>query len=398
MGTDKSLSRLTIRGFKSIMELNDFELKKLNVFVGANGAGKSNLISFFKMLHILMDDNIADYIRENGGVGDVLYNGRKCTAKMRFSMNFREHGYRFTVVPTTNDSVVLSKEALYYEHGSTGWWQLRESNDAFSSMVTEAKGNPLATEDGDLLLTEDGNVLVTETDGNSLDAICSKYIYDTIMSWKIYHFHDTSSTAPMRHYQSAEDNDTLRHDASNIAPFLFRLREEGMTEYRDILEACQIVLPYLKEFLLKEKVYDKAKDIKKINLSWRTKSSDFPMQPHHLSDGSIRFICLAAALLQPNLPSTLIIDEPELGLHPEAIRVLGELINAAAKRTQVIVATQSPLLIDQFGIDDIIIVNRKDDQSVFERLNKNDFDKWLEDYSVGELWTKNVIRGGVCHE
>jgi len=373
MDTDKSLNRLTICGFKSIMELDNFELKNLNVFVGANGAGKSNLISFFEMLHRLMDDNLANYIRENGGIGDVLYNGRKCTDEMTFSMNFGARGYRFTIIPTANDSVVLSKEARYFEYGHTGWWQLRESNDAISSLVIEAKGN-------------------------SSDAIYSKYIYDTIMSWKVYHFHDTSSTTPMRNWQSVEDNDTLRHDASNIASFLFRLREESKTVYREILEACQIVVPYLKEFLLKEQIYEKNGGIKKVNLSWRTKNTDFPMQPYHLSDGSIRFICLVTALLQPNPPSTLIIDEPELGLHPEAIRVLGELINAAAERTQVIVATQSPLLIDQFGIDDIIIVNRKNDHSIFERLNKNEFDKWLEDYSVGELWTKNVILGGVCHE
>jgi len=375
MSTDNSLSLLTIRGFKSIMELNDFELKNLNVFVGANGAGKSNFISFFKMLSRLMDDSLADYVRENGGIGDILYNGRKRTAEMKFSMMFGERGYRFTVIPTHSDSVVLSEEARYYKRGSTDWWYLENSNSAFSLLVKEAKDK-----------------------SNSLNSMCSKYVYDTIMSWKIYHFHDTSSATPMRDWQSIEDNGVLRHDASNVASFLFRLREEGRAEYQEILEACQIVVPYLKEFLLKEQTYGRTGEIKKVNLSWRTGNSDFPMQPYHLSDGSIRFICLAAALLQPNPPSTLIIDEPELGLHPEAIRVLGELINAAAERTQIIVATQSPLLIDQFGIGDIIIVNRKDDQSVFERLDKKDFDKWLENYSVGELWTKNVIRGGVCHE
>jgi predicted ATPase len=202
----------------------------------------------------------------------------------------------------------------------------------------------------------------------------------------------------MRGWQSIEDNGTLRSNASNIASFLYYLREKYQTEYKEILNACQIVVPYLKDFLLKEQTYGKNGDEIKVKLSWRTKSSDYPMQPHHLSDGSIRFICLATALLQPNPPSTLIIDEPELGLHPEAIHIIGELINAAAKRTQVIIATQSPLLLDQFNIEDIVVVNRKDDQSVFERLNENDFDKWLEDYSVGELWTKNIIRGGVCHE
>jgi predicted ATPase len=136
-----------------------------------------------------------------------------------------------------------------------------------------------------------------------------------------------------------------------------------------------------------------------VKLSWQQKGSDFPMQPYHLSDGSIRFICLTTALLQPFPPSTIVIDEPELGLHPEAICLLGELITDASKRTKIIVATQSPLLIDQFSIDDVVVVvNRKQGQSNFERLAEQDFNEWLEDYSVGELWTKNVIQDGTTHE
>jgi predicted ATPase len=367
------LNKLTIHGFKSIKELEDFELKNLNVFVGANGAGKSNLISFFKMLHSLMDENLANYIRENGGIGNILYNGRKSTKKMGFEMRFGGRGYRFSVNPTPKDGVALSDEARYYTRSSSGWWKLGDSNDDSSKLVKEAKGN-------------------------SSDSKYSKPVYDSIMSWKIYHFHDTSLESPMRHSEAIEDNKSLRPNASNIAPFLLSLRKKYEEGYQEILDACRIVIPYLKDFLLEEITFGKANEIKKVSLSWRTKKSDFPMQPYHLSDGSLRFICLATALLQPNPPSTLIIDEPELGLHPEAIRILGELINAAAERTQIIVATQSPLLLDQFAIEDIIVVNRNDDQSVFERLNKKDFDKWLEDYSTGELWTKNVIQGGVSYE
>jgi len=370
---ESSLDKLAIHGFKSIRELENFELKNLNVFVGANGAGKSNLISFFKMLHKLMDGDLAGYVRDNGGISNILYNGLKTTEKMKFEMYFGVRGYRFTINPTTEDGVALSNEARFYKHGYHDWWTLGDSND-YSSELVKDMGN------------------------GKEDSKYSKFVYDIIMSWKIYHFHDTSSKAHMRRWEIIEDNETLRPDASNIAPFLLRLREEYNTEYQNILNACQIIMPYLKDFLLKEITHGNANEIKKVNLSWRTKDSDFPMQPYHLSDGSIRFICLATALLQPNLPATLIIDEPELGLHPEAIRILGELINSAAKRTQIIIATQSPLLIDQFNIDDIVIVNRKDDQSVFERLNKEDFDKWLEDYSTGELWVKNVIQGGVCHE
>jgi len=367
------LDKLTIYGFKSIRELKDFELKKLNVFVGANGTGKSNLLSFFKMLHKLMDDTLDDYVRENGGISEILYNGRKITENMKFEMRFGPRGYRFTINPTTEDGIALSDEARYYEPGSSGWWDFGSSNN-FSSLLVKHVGS------------------------GENDSKYSKFVYDTIMSWKLYHFHDTSLNAPVRGWQSIEDSETLRPNASNIAPFLRRLREENNTKYQNILNTCQIVMPYLKDFLLKEQALGKIGEAKKVNLSWRTKDSDFPMQPYHLSDGSIRFICLVSALLQPNLPSTLIIDEPELGLHPEAIRILGELINSAAEQTQIILATQSPLLIDQFQIEDIIVVNRKDDQSVFERLNRESFDKWLEDYSAGELWVKNVIQGGVCYE
>lgn len=364
-----SLDKLTISGFKSIRELKDFELKDLNIFVGANGAGKSNLISFFRMVQSLIEGTLADYVRDNGGISDLLYNGRKATKQMEFETRFGSRGYRFKLKPGPGEGFALTDEARFYEHGSR-WWELGSSGDNSSLLVKEAKGT-------------------------SRDGKLSKPVYNAINSWKIYHFHDTSSTAPMRHAEIVEDNKVLRYDASNIGPFLLRLRNNEKSYYDEILHACLLVAPFFDDFLLDpQQLGPKTK----VALSWKTKTSDYPMQPYHLSDGSIRFICLATALLQPNPPSTIIIDEPELGLHPEAIRILGELIEDAAKRTQIIIATQSPLLLDQFSIEDIVVVNRKEGQSAFERLKRTDFNEWLEDYSVGELWTKNVIQGGTTNE
>ena len=365
-----SLDKLTIRGFKSIRELKDFELKDLNIFVGANGAGKSNLISFFRMLQSLIEGSLSDYVRGSGGISDLLHNGRKATKQMEFETRFGQRGYRFTLKPGPGEGFELTDEARYYAHGTTGWWELGSSGDNSSRLVKEAQGA-------------------------SRDSQYSKPVYNAISSWKIYHFHDTSATAHMRHAEIVDDNKVLRYDASNIGPFLFRLREEKRSFYDEILNACRLVAPFFDNFLLDpQQLGPKTK----VSLSWKTKGSDYPMQPYHLSDGSIRFICLATALLQPNPPSTIIIDEPELGLHPEAIRILGELIEDAAKRTQIIVATQSPLLLDQFAIEDIVVVNRKEGQSTFERLKHSDFTEWLEDYSIGELWTKNVIQGGTTNE
>ncbi|MDR0307649.1 MAG: AAA family ATPase [Chitinispirillales bacterium] len=205
-----ALDKLTINGFKSIRELKDFELKNLNVLVGANGAGKSNLLSFFKMLHNLMDGNLAKYVIDNGGISDILYNGRQTTDKMNFEMFFGDHGYRFTINPTTEETPVLSNEARFYKYGKHEWWMFGDSND-------------------------ESSLLVKHANGKTHDAIYSKYVYDKIMSWKVYHFHDTTPRAPMRWGTIVEDNETLRENASNIAPFLLRLREEHEAQYQDIL-------------------------------------------------------------------------------------------------------------------------------------------------------------------
>lgn len=368
MGT--SLDKLTIQGFKSIQELKDFELTNLNVIVGANGAGKSNLISFFRMLRSLIDGNLNRYVRDSGGAGDLLFNGRKVTKHMHFSTRFEDRGYRFNLIPTPNNTCSLENEARYYHYGTTGWWELGDSVDGQSLMVSEVKNQ-------------------------KRNARYSQPVYEAIIAWQIYHFHDTSGTASMRHYEIVQDNKVLREDASNIAPFLLKLKNEFQADYKAILNAIRLVTPFFDDFILEPQ---KSGDKEEVNISWHQKGSDYPMQPYHLSDGSIRFICLATALLQPNPPSTIIIDEPELGLHPAAIVILGELIQQAAQRTQVIIATQSPALIDQFAIDNIVVVNRKDGASTFERLNEKDFSQWLESYSVGELWTKNVIAGGPSYE
>jgi len=365
-----SLDKLTIKGFKSIRELVDFELKNLNVIVGGNGAGKSNLISFFKMLSALIDGNLNRYVRDNGGASDLLFRGRKGTEKMVFETRFGSRGFRFKLVATPSDACAIEDEARYYQDGSTGWWELGDSDEGTSRMVTEVKSK-------------------------KSDAKYSQPVYDSIASWQIYHFHDTGSTAGIRLYGIVQDNKVLRTDASNIGAFLLKLKNQHNREYKEILNAIRFVTPFFDDFILEPR---QSGEKEEVNISWTQKGSDYPMQPYHLSDGSIRFICLAAALLQPNPPSAIIIDEPELGLHPAAIVILAELVQQAAQRTQVIVATQSPALVDQFSINDIVVVNRKEGASAFERLNEADFSEWLESYSVGELWTKNVIAGGPVYE
>ncbi|MGL4595690.1 MAG: AAA family ATPase [Thermoguttaceae bacterium] len=368
----RAIKNISISGFKSIRELKKLEIKDLNIIIGANGSGKSNFIQMFQMLKAMSLKNFQKFIAEKGGADSFLHNGPKNTPAITATFEFGSNFYRFQLTPTVNETFMIKEERKYL---SNNWSDY--GHPSLESRLIEQR--------------DEKSAIYEKSCG------VGYYVYKAISNWIVYHFHDTSPNAPMRRSEIVEDNKILRNSGDNIAPFLLRLKNNSVYQncYRDIVDATRLVIPFFDDFRLDVIKYGESE---KVKLSWQQKGSDFPLQPYHLSDGSIRFICLATALLQPNPPSAILIDEPELGLHPEAIQILGELMKSASKRTQVIVATQSPLLIDQFAIDDIIVVNRKDGQSTFERLREEDFSAWLEGYSVGELWRKNVIAGGTVYE
>ena len=323
----RALDRLTIRGFKSIRELDDFELRKLNVLVGGNGAGKSNFVEFFRMVSAMMKrDGLKEYVAGNADA--FLFGGPKQTAAIVIKMAFGQNGYDFELAPTEDGFFLINDEKRHYFP--------RDSTRHLGS----GNFNP------NLLCDKDSS-------GLNSDRGASWWTYEAICSWKVYHFHDTSVESGMRRYHDQGHGESLFVDASNIAPYLYGLKCHHPAVYGEIVSTVRLVIPFFDDFILEPNVHEN------LRLDWRQKGlKDYPMRPTQLSDGSIRFICLATALLQPDPPSTIIIDEPELGLHPEAIAILAELIQGAAKQTQVIVSTQSPALIDYFVVEDIIVVNR----------------------------------------
>jgi predicted ATPase len=357
------LDSLTIRGFQSIQELEEFPLNDLNVLIGPNGAGKSNLVNYFRMLRAMVKRDLQVWVQKRGGADRLLTFGVKETSELFSHLQFGANGYEFTLEPTVDGSFVFTEELLFYRNKYP-------SGFSIGSGHTEAN------------LKDE----ITPHQWRMAD-----YCYHSISSWKIFHFHDTSDTAGVKRYGSVDDNDYLRADASNIAAFLYRLRKQDDTTYDQIRRTVQLAIPFFDDFVLKPQTLESGDE--QIRLMWQQKNSDYPMWPTQLSDGSIRFICLATALLQPTPPSTLIIDEPELGLHPYAITLLGSLMRSASTRMQIIVSTQSVPLLNEFSIDDLIVVELQDGVSVFKRLDESDFLSWLEDYTVGELWEKNILGG-----
>lgn len=383
------LDSLTIKGFQSIRSLENFELRDINVLIGANGVGKSNFINYFRMLSELVEQRLQIWVRKRGGADRVLTFGVKETSQLSAMLRFGKNRYEFSLEPTDDDRFVFVEESVHYKRKISGKFKPRISIGS-GHLESQLK-------DETNLKRSRAEVWVGEFPGDHRPDDYPKaiqvadYCYSSIASWKIFHFQDTSDTAGVKHWVSVDDVKYLRADGSNLAAYLYRIRQKYPDIYNQIQKTVQLAVPYFDDFILEPQTIQR--DDQQIRLLWLQKNSDYPMWPSQLSDGAIRFICLVAALLQPDPPSTIIIDEPELGLHPYAITLLGSLMRSASKRMQLIVSTQSVPLLNEFDLEELIIVEREDDASVLKRLDAEDFQMWLEDYTVGELWEKNILGG-----
>ena len=362
----RAIDRLKIEGFKSLRDV-DLELGRLNVLIGPNGAGKSNLVSFFHMLREMAEERLQVWIGKRGGADRLLTFGAKRTSQLSSRISIGDSYYEFMLEHTDDDRLVFGKENSIIIEGGPRHEHLSRGGDLESDFLSLASSK-----------NEDTHV---------------KKFYESISNLNAYHIHDTSETALVKLTGSLHDNRYLRPDARNLAAFLYMLKHFHANTYEQIRKTVSLALPFFDDFVLERQEINP--DEYTIQLMWKQNDSDYPFLASQLSDGSLRFICLVTALLQPDPPSTIIIDEPELGLHPYAISLLGSLLESASERMQVIVATQSPQLLDEFSIDDLIVVELEDGVSVFKRLKESDFEVWLEDYSVGELWDKNVLSGGL---
>jgi len=365
------LDRISISGFKSIRHLQDFPLNKLNIIVGANGAGKSNFVGFFKMLRAIAEEGLANFVTENGGADGFFFGGPKESPQIDVHLKFGMNEYQLNLVPTASIKLMVKKESVF---NSTGDRWISNSGGGYESQLRQWKNTKSAQEQK----THPGY-----------------YVYKSVSNWHLYHFHETGMTAPVRRDHSVRDWRELNPDASNIAAFLLHLSRDQRDTYEKIRETVQLIAPFFDDFFLES---EKRGVDEVVRLEWRQKGSSYPFQPWHLSDGTIRFICLATVLLQPHPPATLIIDEPELGMHPFALDVLAGLFRDAVERTQLIVSTQSAALLNHFEPNEIIVVDRESGASRFRHLDNKSLAEWLKDFSLGELWQKNVFAGGPSRE
>lgn len=361
------LKSVKIRGFRSIKETK-LELRSLNVLIGANGAGKSNIIAFFKLLNELMGERLQRYIGATGRATGNLHFGPKVTPQLEAEMEFEvENGtdtYRMRLFHVAGDSLIFAEETLAFH--PTG--DPAPRNVSLGGGHKETRLGDEAEEGGPMART----------------------LRHLMNRCRVYHFHDTSPTSRVRQYCYVGQNRWLMPDAANLAAILYSLKIQKKVVYRRIVSTIQQVAPFFRDFDLEPT------DGKDIILNWRHRESDLIFGPHHLSDGTLRAICLISLLLQPKekLPYLILVDEPELGLHPYALHVIASLFRAASRHTQVLVSTQSSTFLDAFSPNDVVVVELDGKATTLDRPDAEKLDAWLEDYSLGEVWQKNIIGGG----
>lgn len=355
------LKSLTVSGYKSIRELKDFQLRALNVLIGANGAGKSNFIGLFRLLNEINEQRLQLFVQQQGGPDALLHFSRKRTDRIHAEFYFQKNGYKFDLVPTNDNRLIFENEYSWYAGEIyPGSYSAPLGEGHSESKLKDAKDN------------------------------FSPYIRSALKNWRVYHFHDTGENALVKRKHAENDNIRLKPDAANLAAYLRMLKKEHESAYERVVDTIRLVAPFFDDFV------HRPGDPETVELEWtQVGNADTPFKAHMLSDGTLRFICLATLLLQPIslLPETILIDEPELGLHPYAISVLADMFKQVAEERQLIVSSQSVELINELCPEDVVVVDQANGASTFRRFSEQELGDWLKEYAMGELWKRNVLGG-----
>ena len=360
------IEQITIQNYKSIRKIERLPLRRINVLIGENGAGKSNFISFFEMLNAIYERRFGQYVLQRGGIGRFFNFHAQNDESIFCMVDFNNlNAVSLNIIPSQTGKGIISNFSHFYNGYGDKGKNYRNWHD----------------------ITLDSDV--EESDIQSDNSKRMKYVKDQLASFKVYHFHDTSLKSLMRGPSAMGDYEVLRSDASNLAAWLYRLKHTDMASFQLIEGTVKSVAPYFRKFRLEPDAINP----RQIKLEWEEEDSDRYLDGYSFSDGTIRFIALAALLLSEKRPDVILIDEPELGLHPAAITKLAAMIRQASQKSQIIVSTQSAAFIDEFDGEDIIVAERNDEGSVFHRLDATKLDSWRDNYSLGELWRKNVLGG-----
>ena len=374
--TPRRIESVHIKGFRSLADVKLDDIPNPMVLLGANGSGKSNVLRLFEMLKEIFHGRLARFVLQQGGADDQLFGGRRQTRQIEAAVSFDTslgvNQLSFTLTPASEDGLTImpasevrlafaSEEFHFTPHDGRGGLRSRGHSGPIESTLARTSGSP----------KPDWRI---------------KAATDFLRDCSRYQFHDTSSDSPIQKRWDVEDNHRLLAHGGNLAPILLRLMEMDSPRYRLICTHLKRVMPEFDDFEIQA-------DYGTTLLRWHPQNTKKTMSPHLTSDGTLRCFCLVTLLNLPDemLPRVVLLDEPELGLHPFAISLVSHMVKSLAQRRQVIVATQSPHFVDAFNLDEIVVLNMHNGRTEAKCLGEDEFGHWLEEYTAGELWWKNVL-------
>ena len=374
--TEGKIESVRIRGFRSLADVELSNLQNANVLIGANGSGKSNFIRFFEMTSwMLRSRRLAEFVALHGGADDQLHGGNRVTPRMEAELALRtgkgRNDYRFALAHAHPDRLVFTEEAFRFSAAGSvadAPWQYAPSGGSEAAIVDVAQA---------------------QTPPPGVNPKTARVVVHLLRNCSVHQFHDTSDTSHFKKRWDADDNNYLRTHGGNLAAVLHRLEQEDLQRFELISRHIRRVLPVFDRFQLDD-------SYGKVSLRWKAAGTDKSFGAHLTSDGSLRCFALVTLLNLPleMLPNVLLLDEPELGLHPAAVALVGGMIKALAADRQIIVATQSPLLVDAFDLDEIAVLGLQDGRTTVRRPDADEYRRWLDEgFTPGELWQKNLIGG-----
>ncbi|MCY4437473.1 MAG: AAA family ATPase [Chloroflexi bacterium] len=369
------------------------QLEPLNVIVGPNASGKSNFLEALAILAAAPRD-LQEPLRVGGGVVEWLWKGSEESPKatievtvenlwnepLRYRLSFSQFFARF----------VLKDEAIEDEHSrSPGtspafYYQYRDGNPVIRVDGEPSSERQLKRED----VKFEQSILSQLRNPGFLSGL--ERLTHTFEGIRIYREFPLGHNSPLRRPQQADlIQDYLLEDGSNLAAVLSYLLNQPATKSR--------ILDHIQDF------HRPVQDILaallggSIQVSFHERGLYHPIPSIRLSDGTLRFLCLLAVLCHPNQPSVICIEEPETGLHPDVIPKLAKLLVEASERSQVIVTTHSDILVDALSDtpEAVVICEKVDGATQLRRLDADALKSWLEDYRLGELWTRGDLGGNV---
>lgn len=366
------LKRISLKGWKSIRD-QSINLNPLTVAIGANGSGKSNLLSFIAMFADIFSSKprMRSYVRTHGAANSLLYHGTRETQAIDLELTFGtssgELKYATRWIPTLDGGLIFEDERIEVLHQDS----LNDQETSLGSGHAES------------------NLIRCAESGNSIARTCLRLL----RSCKVFQFHNTPLRSDMRTPSYVDANGSLLSDANALASTLYLYRQNDSTTFRAITAVTQRIMPGFEQFILEPSKSDDTE----IALKWKEANHDYEFGPHQLTDGVLRFITLLVLLLQPeeDQPKLIGLDGPEVGLHPRVLELLSDLVIAASNDVQVIVATQSSELLDYFDPSSVLVAERKGGATEFKNLDVKKLEPWLEKYSLGELWERNYFGGGL---